>query len=776
MAKPVFIKNLTRIMLNFDALIGSSFYHAGRFIRDSWLDFSSLIETIQVRGVARLLLNLFSDSLIPALTVALLIVTYALPDIKDTEDIWSLNRGYSIVFTDESGKPIGERGFRHNDSITLDEIPDHVIHALLATEDRRFYSHIGIDVIGTLRALAQNVRASGIVQGGSTLTQQLAKNLFLSPERSFKRKLDEAFLALWIEMRLSKKQILKLYLDQAYLGSGSFGVEAAAQTYFGKSIRKVNLAEAAILAGLYKAPSRYAPNRNLPAARARAQVVLDNMVAAGYLTEGEALVAKQHPAQIVQQNKAYSYVPDFFLDWAFEEVKRLTKGKPGQLIVKTTVDLNIQQRADYAITSALRQNAKIYQVDQAALVAVALDGAVKAIVGGRDYGVSQFNRATSAKRQPGSAFKPFVYLAALEEGFTPSTVMVDGPVSIGDWSPKNYGHKYSGRVTLATALRRSINTIPVKLSQEIGRRKIIDVARKLGIRSRLEPNRSLPLGTAAVSVLDMAAAYAVFANGGRSAKAYGVLEIRTQGGKILYDHARDSGTRQQLFHPRYIADLNSMLASVVSNGTGRRANLGFTTAAGKTGTTQSYRDAWFVGYTGELSAAIWFGNDNYKPTRRMTGGSIPAQTWRSFMTAALSGKYTRLPGTPMAKAGKNRKRIERAVPDDFPERLANRPDPYLKTRMRAASRTRQALERMRASFSTARKRFETGTLERSRRNKRPAYRTARRSSGSRANEDSAYFEWTPRSRAVISGDINRRPTYTNRRHITRYRSFDSRFD
>src|SRR5690606_16861590 len=384
---------------------------------------------------------------------------------------------------------------------------------VLATEDRRFFSHFGIDVFGTLRAFVENVRASAVVQGGSSLSQQLAKNLFLSNERTLERKIKEAFLAVWLEANLSKREILKLYLDRAYMGGGNFGVEAASEFYFNKSARDVSLAESALLAGLFKAPARFAPHINLPAARARANEVLTNMVQAGFMTEGQVIGARRHPADVVEQ-VAGSGSPDYFLDWVFEEVKQLAPDGDRVLTVRSTVDMPMQRAAEEAVETTLLQNGESYRVKQAAVVALDNDGAVRTMVGGRDYGESQFNRATSALRQPGSSFKPYVYAAAMMNGFTPETVVRDGPICIGNWCPRNYSGGYSGPVTLTTALVKSINTIPVRLAQQIGRDKIVDVAHKMGITTELLITRSLPLGAAEVTVIDQAAGYGVFASGG----------------------------------------------------------------------------------------------------------------------------------------------------------------------------------------------------------------------------------------------------------------------
>src|SRR5438876_4854431 len=402
----------------------------------------------------------------------ILMLALAIPAFRETaDDDWLKKSELAVTFLDRYGNEIGSRGIRHNDSVPLEEFPDHLIKAVLATEDRRFYEHFGIDLPGTLRAVLTNARAGGVVQGGSSITQQLAKNLFLSNERTIERKVKEAFLALWLEVRLPKNEILKLYLDRAYLGGGTFGVDAAAQFYFNKSARDVNLAEAAMLAGLFKAPSRFAPHINLPAARARANVVLDNLVDAGFMTEGQVFGARRNPATAVDRRDENS--PNYYLDWAFDEMRKLVDTFPKSyvervFVVRTAIDMNVQRSAEEAIENQLRQFGRDYHATQAATVVADLDGGVRAMVGGRDYGASQFNRAVDAYRQPGSSFKPYVYTTALLNGFKPTSIIVDGPVCIGNWCPQNYGHSYSGAVTLTQAITRSINVVPVKLSIAIG--------------------------------------------------------------------------------------------------------------------------------------------------------------------------------------------------------------------------------------------------------------------------------------------------------------------
>lgn len=636
-------KRLWNGILNVDSSVDAGIFGISRWFGDKWTSYTEFSDRLRIGGFWRLIVDLTSDAGTFGTAAVVLIYAWGLPDAPSEKLLYSGAQEYSIIFTDANGTYLGRRGILHSDAVPLDEMPSHVIEAVLATEDARFYSHFGIDVFGTFRALIENVKANGVVQGGSTLTQQVAKNLFLTPERSLRRKIKEAFLSLWMEARLSKREILKLYLDRAYMGAGTFGIEAAADFYFNKSVRKASLSEAVMLAGLFKAPTKFAPHRNLPAARGRANVVLQRMVAAGFITEGQARVVRLHPAEF--NAPPASYTPEYYLDWAFEEVKRIVDGKAHVLTVRTTLDLKRQKQADEAVASILREHGKSKGVTEAALVSMEKDGAVQAMVGGRDYGESQFNRAVSAKRQPGSSFKPFVYLTALEEGFTPKSVLTDGPITIGNWSPKNYSRRYRGRVTLALALQKSINTIPVRLAQKFGRKKIAATARELGIRTELRLNRSMPLGTNEVTVLDMTSGYTVFANGGMKAKGYAVLDVRTLEGKLIYDRKRDEKPAERLVEAEKIAQLDSMLGNVVTAGTARRAQLGFTPAAGKTGTTQAYRDAWFMGFTGELTTGVWMGNDSFRPTRRLTGGNLPAMIWQKYMAEAHSDKYAwPLPG------------------------------------------------------------------------------------------------------------------------------------
>lgn len=657
-------QRFVRAFERFDSWTASSINEGGRNLSSAWDRYSAVMDRFHVTGGWRVAADLACEGLTLSVGGLLLMLTLAIPAFREVGgDDWLKKQDLAVVFLDRYGNEVGRRGIRHDDSIALEEFPDHFLKAVLATEDRRFYDHFGIDIIGTSRALMANARASGVVQGGSSITQQLAKNLFLSNQRSIERKIKEAFLALWLEFHLSKREILKLYLDRAYMGGGSFGATAAAEFYFGKSIKDVSLAEGAMLAGLFKAPTKYAPHHNLPAARARAADVLSNLVDAGFMTEGQVYAARRNPATPIDRKQEIS--PDYYLDWAFNEVKRLADdGKLGNdrvLTVRTALDTSMQKQSESALETLLRQQGDAYDASQAATVVMEPDGAVRAMVGGRDYGASQFNRATDALRQPGSSFKPFVYIAALMTGkFSPATIVTDRPVCVGNWCPNNYGRSYAGSMPLAVALAKSINTIPVQLATAIGdgnnkagRAKIVDTCRVMGLTTPLADTVSLPIGAAEVTVLDMTASYAVFANGGKKADPYAATEIRNSHGDIIYRRDRDAAAPRQLFPANIIADMNTMLVKVVEEGTGRRAILPGVKVGGKTGTTNAYRDAWFIGFTGNLVAGVWFGNDDYSSTNKMTGGSLPAQAWHDMMLPAHQSVELRpMPGIgPAAPAG-----------------------------------------------------------------------------------------------------------------------------
>lgn len=627
-------------LLGLDAWIDSAAYNLGSGLSRGWESFSIFMRRFRAEGWRRGATEIASEGFMLGAVGSVALLMLAQPAFRETEGDWRRQGDFAVTFLDRYGAEIGQRGAIQGDSVPVDEMPDFVVKAVLATEDRRFFSHHGVDPLGLMRALAENARANSVVQGGSTITQQLAKNIFLTNERTLERKVKEAFLSVWLELNVSKKEILQLYLDRAYMGGGTIGISAAAQFYFGKKVNDLSLAEAAMLAGLFKAPTKYAPHINLPAARARANEVLTNMVQAGFLTEGQVLPARLKPANVVDRGVAQS--PDYFLDWAFEEAKRLGDQYGAHSVVaRTTIDLNAQRIAEEALEYHLRQYGKEFKVDSGAAVVLDTDGSVRAIVGGRDYGESQFNRATLAMRQTGSSFKPYVYAAALEKtrnngkkALKPETVVSDAPVAWGNWAPRNYGRSFSGRITLGSALARSTNSVPVRLAKEYvgGIDPIIKLAHAMGVETKLETWVTTVLGTSAMTVMDQATGYNTFANGGLAGTRHGITELRDRAGKVVYDYARDNPTPKRVLSEQTVSSMNQMMALVPEAGTGRKAALAGIRSAGKTGTTQSYRDAWYVGFTGNYTAAIWLGNDDFTTTNDMTGGSLPAMTWRRMMT------------------------------------------------------------------------------------------------------------------------------------------------
>jgi penicillin-binding protein 1A len=652
---------LRRFLLDFDSRLDSTVFLSARWLREYYGRFSAFMDRFHVAGWRRwAIVEPLSEGATLGLGGLMVLLALAIPAFRETsDDDWLKKSELAVTFLDRFGNEVGSRGIRHNDAIPLEEYPDHLIKAALATEDRRFYDHFGIDPSGLARALTANARAGGVVQGGSTITQQLAKNLFLNNERTIERKVKEAFLAIWLETRLTKNEILKLYLDRAYMGGGAFGVDAAAQYYFNKSARDVNLAEAAMLAGLFKAPTRFAPHVNLPAARARANTVLDNLVEAGMMTEGQVFGARRNPAVAVDRRD--ERVANYYLDYAFDEMKKLVATFPKSLhervfVVRLGLDVNLQREAENTVESMIRQYGNDYKARQAAAVVLDLDGSLRAMVGGRDYGQSQFNRATDALRQPGSSFKPYVYATALSNGFKPTSIVVDAPICLGNWCPQNYAHSFSGSMTLTQALVRSINVIPIRLSvslgdgnPKLGRAKIIQTAQRMGIRTPLTDSSSLPIGAAEVNVLEHTAAYATFPNLGRAVAPHAIVEVRSGNGEVVWRFDRDGKKPEQVLRPQVALDMVYMMNKVVEEGTGKRAILEGVRAAGKTGTTNAYRDAWFVGYTGNYACGVWFGNDDYSPTNRMTGGSLPAMTWHQIMAYAHQGiEIKPLPGLPAA--------------------------------------------------------------------------------------------------------------------------------
>jgi penicillin-binding protein 1A len=573
----------------------------------------------------------------------------------------------TIQIVGMDGSVLAQRGEMAGANIALKDLPPYLPKAFIAIEDRRFYSHYGIDPLGIARAAVTNLLHRGVSQGGSTLTQQLAKNLFLTQERTMQRKLQEAELALWLERKHSKNEILELYLNRVYFGSGAYGVEAAAQRYFGKSAKNVTLAEAAMLAGLVKSPSRLAPNRNPEGAEQRAQVVLSAMADAKFITEAQAQASIGHPSYNVKPAGAGTV--NYVADWIGEVLDDLVGQIDQDIRVETTIDPKLQNVAEAAIIDELAAKSVKFNVTQGALVAMTPDGAVRAMVGGRNYAESQYNRAVTARRQPGSAFKPFVYLTAVESGLTPETIRTDAPLDIKGWKPENYTHEYFGSVTLTQALAMSLNTVAVRLGLEVGPKNVVRTAHRLGISSKLDANPSIALGTSEVSVIEMVGAYTPFANGGMAVSPHVVTKIRTDKGKLLYVRPADQLAR--VIEPRYVAMMNAMMMETLISGTARKAEIPGWTAAGKTGTSQDFRDAWFIGYTANLVTGVWLGNDDNSPTKKATGGGLPVEVWTRFMRSAHQGvPVASLPNSQVGWAMSNLMQASSQVSPPSPQSLA----------------------------------------------------------------------------------------------------------
>jgi penicillin-binding protein 1A len=561
------------------------------------------------------------------------LVAYHAAQLPPINQLTVPKRPPNIAILAADGSLLANRGETGGRTITIGEVPPYLPKAFVAIEDRRFYEHFGIDPIGLGRALVNNLRRAGGVQGGSTLTQQLAKNLFLTQERTAARKIQEAILALWLERTYSKDQILELYLNRVYFGSGAYGVEAAAQRYFNKSARSVTIAEAAMLAGLVQAPSRLAPNRNPEAAEKRAQLVIAAMADQGLISQNAAKTALVAPAEAAERIGAGSV--NYAADYVMDVLDDFIGAVEGDVTVLTTIDTRLQSSAETILVEALAAQGAKQGVSQGAVVSMASDGGIRALIGGRDYTKSQFNRATAAKRQPGSAFKPFVYLAALEKGLTPDTIRDDSPVSFKGWEPENYSRTYRGPVTLQTALAHSLNTIAARLINEVTPREVIRTAQRLGINSALQPNLSLALGTSEVTPVELTAAYATFANGGQSVLPYVIREVKSSSGKVIY--ARASTSFGPVIQPQTLSMMNAMLHEVMVSGTGAKANIPGWEVGGKSGTTQDFRDAWFVGYTARLVTSVWLGNDDNSAMKRVAGSGLPAEIWGKYMKAAHAG-------------------------------------------------------------------------------------------------------------------------------------------
>jgi penicillin-binding protein 1A len=581
------------------------------------------------------------------------VVAYYASQLPPIDQLTVPKRPPNIAIMASDGSLLANRGETGGRTVTLKELPPYLPKAFVAIEDRRFYDHFGIDPVGISRAVYRNLAHRGGLQGGSTLTQQLAKNLFLTQERTASRKIQEAILALWLERNYSKDQILELYLNRVYFGAGAYGVEAAAQRYYGKSARNVSLAEAAVLAGLVQSPSRLAPNRNPDRAQARAELVIAAMNELGFITPGMTKTALGTPAEPVRPNGAGSanYAADYVMDVLDDFVGNVES----DIVVSTTVEPSMQAAAERVLVDELNAKGQKFNVSQGAFVAMQPDGAVKALVGGRNYESSQFNRAIAARRQPGSSFKPFVYLTAVERGYTPDTVLEDGPVNFGGWAPKNYDRKYRGPIAMRDALALSLNTIAVKLNMEVGPKAVVQTAQRLGISSPLQANGSLALGTSEVTPLELVSAYAAFANGGTGVVPYVITQVKTTDGKLVYKRP-NAGGLGRVIDPGVVAMMNEMMHNTFVVGTAQKAQIPGWSLAGKTGTTDDYKDAWFVGFSGSLVAGVWLGNDDGTLTKRVTGGNLPTEVWHNFMKIALKDQQ------PVALPGSERFRTPSDVP------------------------------------------------------------------------------------------------------------------
>jgi penicillin-binding protein 1A len=565
-----------------------------------------------------------------AVVAVLVYVGVHLPPIQSLE---IPKRPPSVLILGANGATLATRGDMGGAAVPLRELPDYVPKAFVAIEDRRFYFHHGVDPLGILRAAMADLVRHGASQGGSTITQQLAKNLFLTQERTVSRKLQEIVLALWLEHKYSKNEILELYLNRVYFGAGAYGIEGAAQRYFGTSARHLTLAEAAMLAGLVQSPSRLSPSHNPDGAARRARVVIDDMAAQGLIGAEAAKLALAHPAHAIKPSAAGSV--NYVADWVMDIVNDLVGNFDEDIVVDTTIDPALQSAAERALDEELAQKGEKLGIGEGALVAMTPEGTVRALVGGRSYGESQFNRAIAAKRQPGSAFKPFVYLTALEHGLTPDTVREDGPITVKGWKPENYEREYAGPVTLTQALANSLNTVSVRLTLEFGPAAVIRTAYRLGIDSILQPNASIALGTSEVSPFELVSAYAPFANGGLAVSPHLVERVRGTDGKTLFRH--EGQPLGRIVDQRYVAMMDLMMHETLVSGTARHADLPGWYAAGKTGTSQDFRDSWFIGFTSHLVAGIWLGNDDNTPTRKAVGGGLPVEIWSRFMRVAHQG-------------------------------------------------------------------------------------------------------------------------------------------
>jgi penicillin-binding protein 1A len=593
-------------------------------------------------------------------------------DLPDVHEVGGLRKRPGITVLASDGTMLARSGDLYGRTLSVAQLPPNLVHAVIAIEDRRYYHHFGVDPIGLARALFTNWRTGAVVQGGSTLTQQLAKNMFLTPDRTFKRKLQEALLALQLERYYTKDQILTGYLNRVYLGAGAFGVDAAAQTYFGKSATALDLPESAIIAGLLKAPSRYSPASDMDAAWNRAELVLQAMHSEGYISDSEMLDALSAGPPAIH-HPALSEGAGYVTDWIAQQVQGFIGPIDRDIVIYTSIDPVLQKLAEAKIEETLSGPAVKLKASQAALVAMTHDGAVRAMVGGRDYGESQFNRATQAERQPGSSFKPFVYLAALESGLKPDSLIDDAPINIGGWSPENFEPGFRGYIPAREALAESINTAAVRVLDFAGIDHVRKLAQRFGIAEPIPRDLSIALGTSDVTLIEMTGAYAAFANGGTGVLPHVIERVTDGGGGVIY--RRQGGGPGEVALPWLVGELDGMLVDVIGYGTGKAAKLD-RPAAGKTGTSQDYRNAWFIGFTADLVTGVWFGNDDNSPMRKVTGGMLPARTWHDFMMAAESRFPVRdLPAVASAPAAATMASAQAGDPSPAPAARPTSPAP-----------------------------------------------------------------------------------------------------
>jgi len=559
-------------------------------------------------------------------------VAYCSADLPSAERLWTQNRPVSIQIVDRYGRDVIVRGASEAPRVKMTDLPKHVPEAILAIEDRRFYNHVGVDPIGIARAMVKNIRVGRYVQGGSTLTQQLAKNVFLSPDKTIKRKTQEMMLSVWLEHEFTKPELLEMYMSRIYFGVGSWGAEAATRRYFGKSANEISLGEAALIAGVLKAPSRYNPIADKDAASERTALVLSAMLDAGYIDREEQYQALIQPIAIKTPKTDQS--TNYFVDWIWDDLIDAIGVPTRDIVVQTTLDRDAQLAASHAIRSNVDPK---LNAPQGALISIDGAGGVLAMVGGTSYADSQFNRAVQAERQPGSAFKPFVYLSAFQAGLTPWDTRIDEPITLGDWEPGNYNDEFQGEMTLETAFAHSVNTVAIQLSEEIGPKRIVETAKGFGF-DNLIPLRSLALGSQTTTPIKLTAAFMPFANWGDYAKPYGIISISTSNGTPLYDYGLPERTK--LVDSRTLGHVNKIMKYTVETGTGRRAHLPGHDVAGKTGTTNDYRDAWFVGYVPDMVTGVWVGADDFTPMAKVTGGTIPASIFHDYMSVVLEGQKT----------------------------------------------------------------------------------------------------------------------------------------